>query len=87
MSRSLARSLRLLPLLAIAALLGCGGGSNDGAAPSSPAVVKIGVVTGTVSQGEDEFRAAQALIRKHPGRIRHVTYPDNFMNEQETVIA
>jgi hypothetical protein len=40
-----------------------------------------------VSQGEDEFRAAQALIRAYPGQIRHATYPDNFMSEQETVIA
>lgn len=48
---------------------------------------KIGVVTGTVSQGEDEYRGAEAAIAKYPGLIEHVTYPDNFMDEQETYIA
>ncbi|HOP74302.1 MAG TPA: DUF3798 domain-containing protein [Bacillota bacterium] len=48
---------------------------------------KIGVVTGTVSQNEDEYRGAEAAIRKYPGLIKHVTYPDNFMQEQETTIA
>ena len=49
---------------------------------------KIGIMTGTVSQGEDEFRAGQMVIRKYGAdHVKHVTYPDNFMNEQETVIA
>ena len=48
---------------------------------------KIGIVTGTVSQNEDEYRGAEAAIAKYPGLIKHVTYPDNFMQEQETYIA
>lgn len=48
---------------------------------------KIGVMTGTVSQNEDEYRGAEAAIKKYPGLIKHVTYPDNFMQEQETTIA
>ena len=48
---------------------------------------KIGLVTGTVSQNEDEYRGAEAAIAKYPGLIKHVTYPDNFMQEQETYIA
>ncbi|MDZ4805836.1 MAG: DUF3798 domain-containing protein [Candidatus Eisenbacteria bacterium] len=48
---------------------------------------KIGIMTGTVSQGEDEFRAAEMISRKYPGHVEHVTYPDNFMNEQETTIS
>src|SRR5690606_10107735 len=48
---------------------------------------KIGLVTGTVSQNEDEYRGAEAAIAKYPGLIKHVTYPDNFMQEQETFIA
>lgn len=52
----------------------------------------IGIVTGTVSQGEDELRGAEAMIKKYGdadkgGMIKHVTYPDNFMQEQETTIA
>ena len=48
---------------------------------------KIGLVTGTVSQGEDEYRAAEKMKGKYGDMIKHVTYPDNFMQEQETVIA
>ncbi len=51
----------------------------------------IGIVTGTVSQSEDELRGAEALIAKYGeadkgGMIKHVTYPDNFTQEQETTI-
>ena len=48
---------------------------------------KIGLVTGTVSQGEDEYRAAEKMKAKYGDMIKHVTYPDNFMQEQETTIA
>ncbi len=48
---------------------------------------KIGVVTGTVSQGEDEYRGAENVIAKYGKEIIHVTYPDKFMQEQETTIA
>ena len=34
---------------------------------------KIGVVTGTVSQGEDEYRGAEAVIQKYPGLILHLS--------------
>ena len=48
---------------------------------------KIGIVTGTVSQGEDEYRGAENVIKKYGSDIVHVIYPDNFMQEQETTIA
>ncbi len=49
---------------------------------------KIGIVTGTVSQGEEEFRAAENMIAKYgKDSIKHVTYPDKFTEEQETTIA
>lgn len=48
---------------------------------------KIGVITGTVSQNEDEYRGAEAMVAKYGSRIKHATYPDNFMQEQETTIA
>jgi len=48
---------------------------------------KIGLMTSTVSQGEDEYRGAERMIRRYGDRIRLVTYPDNFMTEQETMIA
>jgi len=52
----------------------------------------IGVVTSTVSQGEDELRGAEAMIKLHGdvkdgGMIQHLTYPNNFGAEQETTIS
>ncbi len=63
----------------------------EGAAPEA-AKIHIGIVTGTVSQSEDELRGAEAMIAKYGdaasgGMIKHVTYPDNFMQEQETTIS
>lgn len=48
---------------------------------------KIAVYTGTVSQGEEEFRAAEKMAAKYPDIVVTQTYPDNFTKEQETVIA
>ncbi|WP_077074280.1 DUF3798 domain-containing protein [Aedoeadaptatus urinae] len=80
---------------------GNGGGNAD--APKEPTKAKfetlkdgdtihIGIITGTVSQAEDEFRAAQDAIKKYGngdegGMIRHDTYPDRFEAEQETTIS
>lgn len=52
----------------------------------------IGIVTGTVSQSEDDLRGAEALIQLYGdadkgGMIKHITYPDNFTSELETTIA
>jgi hypothetical protein len=59
---------------------------------AEPAKFHIGICTGTVSQSEDDLRGAEALIKKYGdvtegGMIKHVTYPDNFMTEQETTIS
>lgn len=48
---------------------------------------KIGIITGTVSQGEEEYRAAEKMKEKYPDIVVLQTYPDNFMKEQETTIA
>ena len=49
---------------------------------------KIGIMTGTVTQGEEEFRAAQEVLAKYgPEHVILMTYPDKFMDEQETTIA
>ena len=52
----------------------------------------IGIVTGTVSQAEDNLRGAERMIQEYGdtangGMITHVTYPDNFMSETETTIS
>ena len=48
---------------------------------------KIGIMTGTVSQGEEDYRAGQQVAARYPGRVRTVTFPDNFSSEVETVIS
>ena len=49
---------------------------------------KIAVLTGTTSQGEEEFRAAEkALATYGPEHIVTATYPDNFMSEMETTVS
>ena len=44
-------------------------------------------MTGTVSQGEEDYRAGQQIAARYPGRVRAVTFPDNFSTEIETVIS
>ncbi len=48
---------------------------------------KIGIMTGTVSQGEEEFRAAENMKAIYGDKITITTYPDRFMQEQETTIS
>ncbi|RKD27301.1 Protein of unknown function [Caminicella sporogenes DSM 14501] len=49
---------------------------------------KIGIMTGTVSQNEEEYRAAQRVQKKYgKEHVILMTYPDKFMDEQETTIA
>jgi hypothetical protein len=79
--------LVLLSVIMLLSLIAC-----TAAPEADPDVMHIGIVTGTVSQGEDELRGAEAMIEKYGdadegGMIKHVTYPDNFMQEQETTIA
>lgn len=94
LKKSLAISLSLLLTFS---LVGCSKAAPTATpATTTPAAtaakMHIGIVTGTVSQGEDEIRGAEAMIKKYGdaakgGMIKHVTYPDNFMAEQETTIA
>ena len=49
---------------------------------------KVAILTGTTSQGEEEFRAAEKALEKYgPEHIITDTYPDNFMSETETTIS
>lgn len=49
---------------------------------------KIGIITGTVSQGEEEYQAAQKMLETYGSdRIVTATYPDNFSTETEATIA
>ncbi|MCL2557380.1 MAG: DUF3798 domain-containing protein, partial [Treponema sp.] len=49
---------------------------------------KIGIITGTVSQGEEEYLAARMMEERFGAdRIIRTTYPDNFSAEMEVTIA
>ncbi|SHJ11488.1 DUF3798 domain-containing protein [Lutispora thermophila] len=89
----------LLTVVMVLSLAACSAPANEptstpaeeASAPESAAQgnskFKIAVYTGTVSQGEEEFRAGEKMARKYPDIIVTQTYPDNFTKEQETVIA
>lgn len=62
---------------------GKGESADGGAFPG-----KIAVITMTVSQNEEEFRSGEVLVRKYgANKIVHVTWPDNFMAEQEQMVT
>lgn len=76
----------LLAIAFIVSLAGCGGSSKPAA--DTQKKIKIGVMTGTVAQNEEEFRAAEKMAKKYGKDVIPMkTYPDNFMKEQETTIA
>jgi hypothetical protein len=71
-----------------AALAGCSGKPNTtrpGSTPEEP--FRIGIMTGTAARDEEAFHAGEQLERAYAGRVLHVTYPDNYVTEIETVIA
>lgn len=48
---------------------------------------KVGFLSGTTSQNEEEYRVAEEMVKKYGAdRVIHLTYPDKFMDEQETTI-
>ncbi len=78
-------------LLLVAGALFAQGNKEAAPAANGPAF-HVGIVTGTVSQSEDDLRGAERLIEEYGsvangGIIQHVTYPDNFMDEAETTIS
>ena len=76
----------LLIGILLIATTGCGKGKTTSTVEDFG--FKVGIVTGTVSQGEEEFRAAENMVAKYgKNNIVHITYPDKFDQEQETTIA
>ncbi|MEG1862982.1 MAG: DUF3798 domain-containing protein [Oscillospiraceae bacterium] len=79
---------KLLAIVLVAAmslsLVACGP-KADGKDDVKPG--KVAIITGTVSQGEEEFQAAEQMKAKYPDRVVTATYPDNFDKEQETTIS
>ena len=66
-------------------------GSGDAAQPEADGEgageYHIGIITGTVSQSEDDLRGAEAIQAKYgEDVVKLATYPDNFTEELETTI-
>ena len=59
---------------------------EDPDVPAGPEY-KIGIMTGTVSQNEEEYRSAENAVAKYGDMIVTSTYPDQFNTEQETTIS
>jgi len=92
----------LLAASMLLALVACGGGgsasnpSSAGSASGSAAgnssnsesnEYHIGIITGSVSQSEDDRRGAEAFQEKYgEDMVKLDTYPDNFTEELETTI-
>ncbi len=75
----------LLALVMVFGLVACGGKGDD--KDKKDPDYKIGIITGTVSQGEEEYQAAQNMKKKYGDMIVTATYPDNFSTETEQTIA
>ena len=86
--------LSLLLALAMAlTLMACGGGNDtpdntdEPNNTDAPANYKIGIVTGSVSQSEDDRRGAEAFQAEYgEDMVTLAIYPDNFTEELETTI-
>lgn len=63
-----------------------GAGSSNAGDPSEDNW-KIAVMTSTVTQGEEAYRAGEMVAEQYDGHVVHVTYPDNFTTEQEVALS
>ncbi len=84
--------LILLVLALVFSLAACKKADQPAApqTPDEPAEIpwKIGIMSSTVTQNEEEFRMAAEMQQRYGSdRILHTTYPDRFMQEQETTIT
>jgi len=75
----------MIGLIVMGAMASCAkkGAADGGAFPG-----KIAVITNTVSQNEEEYRSAEQLVEKYGAdKVVFVTWPDNFMAEQEQMVT
>ena len=61
--------------------------SGSGETEAAQGDFKIGIITATVSQSEEEYRAAESVKEKYGDMIIHQTFPDKAASEQETTIS
>lgn len=92
-------SLVLVLALCLAAFAGCGqkdpGKTPDVTTAGTTEIdegqtekFKIGIMTDTVTQGEEAYRTAEKMVEKYgEDMIVHRTFPDKASSEQETTIS
>ena len=90
---------KLVSLLLVGAMVfsmaGCRGGQAEEEKPADDKKAgvevdgdyKIGIITGTASQGDEEITQATKMKEKYGDKIVTATYPDNFTAETETMIS
>jgi len=79
------KQLRNIAILALIGLVMIMAGCEK---KESSASGKIAIVTNDVSQNEEEFRSAEYLVAKYGAdKVVHVTWPTNFMAEQEQMVT
>ena len=61
--------------------------AEEGEATAPAENFKIGIITGTASQGDEEITQANKMKELYGDMIVTSTYPDNFATETETVIS
>jgi len=78
----------LLVLVMALGLAACTTAPQSPASSQSASKGKIAIITNTVSQNEEEYRSAQAMVAEYgKDKIVHALWPDNFMTEQEQMIS
>ena len=75
----------IMALTMVLGLAACGG-SGEPADNGEAVDYKIGIITGTTAQGEEEFRAAENLKAKYGDMVVTATYPDNFASETDVTM-
>jgi len=77
----------LLALIMALSLVACGEKKGETDDNTDTVLYKIGIVTGSVSQSEDDRRGAEAFQKEYgEDMVQLAIYPDNFTEETETTI-
>jgi hypothetical protein len=85
--------LVLISLMVVVTFVACSKKDNTAssggvAGESGPFPGKIAVISSDVSQNEEEFRAGEQLVKKYGSdKVTLVTWPANFMAEQEQMVT
>ncbi len=81
------KTIAFLIVMSLVFSLFAGGASESKSSSSSSSEFHIGIVTGSVSQSEDDRRGAEAFQAKYgEDVVKLAIYPDNFTEELETTI-